>query len=285
MAIEDTILIWWDSFLISLAETLAFDMEKMIALLGLAIIGLIVAKWGRGIIAKPLKWFLSWEKIEKFTKIKAKDIDGKIGWRGLLYHIPNLFRILILIGIGSIALDLLEFDEASGLLGEVFLYIPNVIAVVILLWIGLWIHFVVTDLIKDAEKLTFLKKDRRVPVIGFQLGLWGIIVSVSMTQLGIGESIIPILIYGIVGVGVVITYSCRNIITGYIKVEDLKNDGLEVGDEIQFTLKHDSLKYEVLTLGSTHIKVKEKNKGLLAYIPIDELTKERFYITDDKSKK
>jgi len=277
VAIEDTLANWWNSFLTTLAETLAFDTEKMMTLIGLTIVGLIIARWGRGIIAKPLKLILSWKKIQEFTKIKPEDIDDKIGWSGLLYHVPNLFRVLIIIGLGSVALDLLELDEGSGLLGEVFLFIPNVIAVVVLLWIGLWGHYVGTDLIKDVTKLTFLKKNRKVPVWGFQVGLWGIIISISFTQLGVGIEIVPIIIWGVVGSVIVIVISLRDVIKFWYTTQSIVDDDLKEGATILFTMDAKGHEYKVLSIGVTHIKLEEQKHKIITYINHKDWT-DRFYI-------
>ncbi len=121
--LEETVLIWWESFI----SILAFDVEKLIALGILFLIGTIVAKWGKGVIARILKKIFASEKLQKVTKITPKDLEVKEGWKGLLYYIPDLFRVLILILIVSIALDLLEFEQASGIVGQVFTFVPIII--------------------------------------------------------------------------------------------------------------------------------------------------------------
>ena len=282
MPIEDTVVVWWESFLITLAETLAVDTEKIGALIGLLIIGLIVARWGRGIIAKPVKWFLGWKRIEGFTKIKPEDIDEKVGWRGLLYHIPNLFRIFILIFIVSVALDLLEFEEASGILGQVFVYFPNIIAVVFLLWLGVGVHYVGTDIIKDTSKVTFLKGERKFPLYGFQVALWGIIISISLTQLGVGNDILPILVGGSATIIAVVIATLRNIIPYWLMVEQVKGDDLKVNGLIRFTMDKEDHEYKILDISATHIKLLEQKSKMTTFISHKNWI-DRFYIVNPKT--
>lgn len=259
MAIEDTILGWWNEFLASFFSILAIDSERILALLGLGIIALIIAKWGKGIIAKPLKAILGWKRIQNFTKIKPSDIDEKIGWAGLLYHVPNLFRVLIVIGAGAIALDLLEFDVGSGLLGQVFLFIPNVIAVVGLLWVGVWLHYVGTEIINDAKKITFLKGDRTIPLYGFYVALWGIIISISMTQLQVGTEIIPILVGGVVVAGLIVGVSVREVILNKVRIDSLKSLGVDKGVRIKIEELEGGNTMKIDEINATHIKVSDEH--------------------------
>jgi len=280
VAIEDTVLVWWDSFISALASTLAFDVEKLFALGILFLIGAIVAKWGKGIIAGILKKIFANEKLQKITKITPKDLEVKEGWKGLLYYIPDLFRVLILILVVSVALDLLEFEQASGIVGQVFTFVPNLIAVVLLLWVGSWLHNLGKEWF-EGEQNTIFKGDTRIPKYGFYVILWGTIISISLTQLGIGTDVIPIIVGGMMGSIIVVVYGMRNIFAMLAKSESVKSQGVKEGDTIQFSLKgfdgKEAKKYTIKNIGLTHIQLAMEDTDQICYLSHQEWMK-RFYI-------
>lgn len=281
MAIEQTVQVWWDSFIL----TLAFDVEKMIAFMILFIVGAIIAKWGRNIIANILKQIFRNKKLQEKTGIQPSDLEDKEGWKGLIYRIPDIFRIFILIFIVMIGLDLLEFEQGSRYLGEVFLFIPNIIAVVMLLWIGMWLHNLGKELI-DGEKFTIFKGEKNIPKYGFFIVLWGVIISISLTQLGIGQTIVPTIIAGIMGVIITVTFALRNVILHMVQIESLKNLDVKEGQNISFIRDPNmgGLQYRILKIGLTHIKLVEAKSGKTVYMSHEGWVN-RFYIENPDGQK
>lgn len=274
---------------INLLSYLAYDLEKIFGLLGLFIVGLFVARWGRGIIARILKKILANKKLQEITKLSPDTLKDPKGWNSLIYNIPDLFRVLILVLIVSVALDLLEFEQASGIVGQIFAFLPNLIAVVFLLWGGSWFHNLGKEWFENAENTVF-KGDTKIAKYGFYVLLWGIIISISLTQIGIGDDIIPIIV-GTVGASVtlILGYGLKDEIRGRITVESLKQQGVEVGNTIILKRHYDSgresteKQFEILSFGFTHIKLKDSTDGAITFVK-NSIWVDNFVIKEEKSK-
>jgi len=159
-----------------------------------------------------------------------------------------------------IAIDLLGFSEASSWLGVLWTFIPNILAFIILISVGIigsrialkWMEDYKPDLFGKEGKMQILKSLVNAIIFAFIFGI-------GITQLGIGEDIIPILFWtilaGTMGIFIAIAVGLKDIAKAWAIGEGLKHSGVADGAKIKIggaegTVKH-GINYMKLQTGNT----------------------------------
>ena len=151
---------------------------NLVGFLVLLIVGYLVALFLGGVVKrllKPLDSYINKYQIDEWLPMKLSALLGKL---------VRYFVLLVFLVAGA---DILAIEAITVFLSDVLLYLPNVFIAVIILAISLAFSNAVVPLIKDAR----LAKIARYAIIVFGL-------SATLTQLGIGEDLIKIVLIGLV---------------------------------------------------------------------------------------
>jgi len=238
---------------------------------------------GRGVqfaLRRFLKKLFSHKILKDAGGIKEGEKYETAGWGQISDLIPMTAKWFTWIYSFVIAIDLLGFTEASNWLGVLWTYIPNIVAFIILIVVGIigtrvvlqWMEKYNSDLFGKEGKMQFVKS--LVTVI-----IYALIFGIGITQLGVGIEIIPILYWvilaGLMGVLVAGSTGFREVFRSWSYGEGLKHSGLGVGDKIRI----DGREGVIRRIGVTHTTIYFENKDEILY-PNDELIKAKLSILE-----
>lgn len=210
---------------------------------------------GRAVDAILKKFLTKVFKRKEFKKAKLDEL--KNGLSQITNLIPFTAKWFVYIYGFVIAIDLLGFSQASDWLGVLWSYIPNIIAFIIIIVIGIvgsrialrWMEEYNPELFGKGGKAQFMK-------VLVNAIIYSLVFGIGITQLGVGEEIIPILywtiIAGIMGMGIAGAVGLRHVVTTWSYGEALKNQGLIEGKKVKFG----SVAGTVMGTGLTHTKIK-----------------------------
>ncbi len=240
---------------------------------------------GRGVqyaFRRFLKKLFSNKILRDKGGIKEGETYEKSGWGQISDLIPMTAKWFVWIYAFVIAIDLLGFTEASSWLGVLWTYIPNIVAFIILIVVGIigtrvilqWMSKFNADLFGDSGSMPMIKTLVTVVV-------YALIFGIGITQLGVGEEIIPILYWvilaGIMGIAIAGATGFREVFRSWSMSEGLKHSNLGVGDKITF----DGADGVIKNFGVTHTIIKFDDAEKL--IPNADLANSKIVIKE-KSK-
>jgi len=237
-------------------------------------------------VSSILSKFLT--KIFKRKELKKAGLDkDRDSWSQVTNLIPFTAKWFVYIYGFVIAIDLLGFSQASNWLGVLWTYIPNIIAFIILIVVGIigsrialkWMEEYNPDLFGKDGKARFMKNI--VTAI-----IYTLIFGIGITQLGVGEDIIPILywtvIAGIMGIAIAGAVGLRHVVTTWSFGEALKNQGFTKDSKVKFgenDPKKSTIDGTVISTGLTHTKIKVGND--IKLIPNSRLHDEEITIKEN----
>jgi len=270
------------TFAISIAESI----PKIIGAVILLIIGLIAGK----IIGSAVER-ISKKIIQKSEGKKGADsttiveIPGKLDSARLISSTVRWFIYLFFI---VAAVNALEFEQLTVALTDLWLWVPNLLAFVLIIIIGLIIVNFVSKWI-DQELIQRDLGGSKYIITGVKVVIYGIIFAVALTQLGIGEDIIPILVSSFswsisIAIGAAIAiglgFALKDIIPSMIGFAANKRLGLKEGQKV----KIGDITGTITAIETLHIVVTdEKNETII--IPTKEIMNKTIRIISSKSKK
>ncbi len=172
------------------ATVVAEAAPKIIAAFILLIIGLIVGKVISRVVEKAASKLLS--------KVAKHENDGSVisettSPKDSSKLIATSVRWFVYIFFIISAINALEFEQLSSALTDLWLWIPNLLAFILIIVIGMIIANVIGKWL-DQELIKSELGGTNYIKSGVKIVIYAIIVAISLTQLGIGEEVIPILI-------------------------------------------------------------------------------------------
>ncbi|MGE5308080.1 MAG: mechanosensitive ion channel family protein [Deltaproteobacteria bacterium] len=184
--------------LIEPAKTVLTQITQFL-LNALLVLVILLVGW---LLSKLLKALVT--KICKSSKLddlsKKIEIDSMISKGGLHYSLSELMGLIIywlgLLVTLVVAVNAIGLTQAADLLNQIVLFVPNIIAAVFILILGMFVATLLQTVVKTAASnaglshAAILSKAVEVIVVVFT-------VMISLEQLGIGQRIIE-LIVGIV---------------------------------------------------------------------------------------
>lgn len=270
------------TFAISIAESL----PKIIGAVILLIIGLIAGKIIGSAVQK-----ISKKIIQKSEGTKGADsttiveIPGKLDSARLIASTVRWFIYLFFI---VAAVNALEFEQLTVALTDLWLWVPNLLAFVLIIIIGLIIVNFVSKWI-DQELIQRDLGGSKYIITGVKVVIYGIIFAVALTQLGIGEDIIPILVSSFswsisIAIGAAIAiglgFALKDIIPSMIGFAANKRLGLKEGQKV----KIGDITGTITAIEALHIVVTDEKKETII-IPTKEIMNKTIRIISSKSKK
>ncbi len=171
---------------------LAESTPNVIAAVILLTIGLVAGKAIGRIVKKVASKILEKTQLEKGTSdLNIEEIAGKrVDSPGLIAATVRWFIYLFFI---VAAVNALHFDELSDALTALWLWVPNILAFILIVLIGFIIVGFVARWIDQQLETKQLTTYRYVS-IPVKVVMYSVIFAVALTQLGIGDTIIPILV-------------------------------------------------------------------------------------------
>ena len=225
---------------IAFATTIAESAPKIIAAVILLVIGLIVGK----IIGKVIEKFAS--KILKQVNKNENDTDDngdvitKTTSRDSSKLIAASVRWFVYLFFIIAAINALEFEQLSSALTDLWVWVPNLLAFILIIIVGL----IVVNFIGKWLDQELIKKEyggSKYVVIGVKVIIYAIVFSIALTQLGIGDTIIPILISAFswsvaIGIGVSIAiglgFALKDLLPAAINTASKQKSVLKVGQKV-----------------------------------------------------
>jgi len=201
---------------VALAQISGF-VAKLLAVLIIILIGWILSRVIKVIITKVLKAI-------KLDKLADKiELDTILSKGGITYSLSELLGVicywLALLVTFMVAFNAVGLSMAADLLNQIILYVPNIIAAIFVIIVGLFVSILLGNVVNTAtinagvSQAGLLNKIVRVIVMVFVL-------AIALEQLNIGaktiESTISIVlatILGSIGLGIAIAFGfgCRDI--------------------------------------------------------------------------
>lgn len=265
---------------ISLAQSATLIAGFLIAIF----IGWIAGRFVERVTRSFIKRIFEHDKVIRAMGMERKDFE-KTDWSQVHKLIPFTVKWFIYIIFFVVAVDILQVPEASEALAQLYLWIPRLVTFIVLVSVGFVVVRIALKWMVDTRPALFGEKGSIVITKGIVQGIiYAVIFGIGITTLGIGSDIIPILFWvilsGIMGMGIVLSFGFRNIIKGWLLSESLKKDNLVVKDA---EIKVGDFAGTVLDITNTHIKMKMGDKIIL--IPNARLEDTIIEITKEPSKK
>ena len=265
--------------LTTFANNVAESVPKIVAAVILLIIGLVAGKLvGRG-VEKAATKILQKVDFQKNADSQILDLSSnKLNSAKLIAATIKWFVYIFFI---VAAINALQFVELSTALTDLWLWIPNLLAFVLILIIG---SIIVKFVIKwvDQEIVSHGFGNARYVITGIKVVMYGIIFSVAITQLGIGESIIPILVSAFawsiaVAIGAAIAvglgFTLKDVLPAAIAGAANHRSIFKVGQKI----KIGDVTGTITSVGTLHIIItNDRNEGIV--IPTKEFIGKTFTI-------
>jgi hypothetical protein len=252
--------------------TVAQALPRVIAALILLGIGYLIGKIAGWVVSRVIKAV----NLEHYwSQSGFGQATSRSGW--------NMSRIFgtatkwfIYLFFIAAAVNVLQFAQVSQAINSVWLWIPNVVAFLIVLVIGsLLADFVGNYLQRELPKRGIIGgKMVGLAVTGI---LYAIVLTVAVTQLGIGQqilnSVITALIWGLaaaiaIGFGVGLAYGLRDAIPSVIKGNTLIQPSIKQGQRISINGR----KGTVQEVGAFSVILKDDESGKTIVIPTKNLT-------------
>lgn len=256
----DPFYLFWYNLLESWGQLIANNLVNFLSFLIVVGVGYFIGQAVFKVSRKVLRGVFKSKKLQTLGGVKeGEDIENS-GWGQVTNLIPVTLKWFVYIYAFVIAIDLLGFSEASSWLGVLWTFIPNILAFIILISVGIigsrialkWMEDYKPDLFGKEGKMQILKSLVNAIIFAFIFGI-------GITQLGIGEDIIPILFWtilaGTMGIFIAIAVGLKDIARSWAIGEGLKHSGVADGAEIKLagvsgTVKH-GINYMKLQTGET----------------------------------
>ena len=226
--------------LTAFATGIAESAPKIIAAIILLIIGLIAGKViGRVVAKASLKLLIKVHKNDDETgddvvtqttssKDSSKLIASSVRWFVYLFFIIA-------------AINALEFEQLSNALTDLWIWVPNLLAFILIIVIGL---IIVNFIGKWLDQELFKKEfgGSKYVKTGVKVTIYAVIFAIALTQLGIGETIIPILVTAFawsiaIGIGAAIAmglgFALKEVLPAAITSSISQRSFLKVGQRVR----------------------------------------------------
>ena len=201
-------------------------MVNMLLVIVILIVGWLLSKLFKAVVSKALK------AIKLDTLASRIELDKIISKGGITYTLSELIGVICywlgLLITFMVAINAIGLTIAAELLNKVVLYIPNVIAAIFILILGMFISTLLKNIVQTAatnagvSQVKFLSKVVEVIVMLFA-------VFVALEQLNIGIRITELtlsIVLGAVGLGLALAFGlgCKEIAGRYVGdlIEKLK---------------------------------------------------------------
>jgi len=224
--------------LTAFATGVAESAPKIIAAVILLIIGLIAGK----VIGKVVEKSAS-KILQKVTKKNDSDdvVTQTTSSRDSSKLIAASVRWFVYLFFIIAAINALEFEQLSTALTDLWLWVPNLLAFILIIVVGL----IIANFIGKWLDQELIKKEfggSKYVITGVKAVIYAVIFAIALTQLGIGDTIIPILVSAFawsiaIGVGAAIAiglgFALKDILPAAINTAAKRRSVLKIGQKVR----------------------------------------------------
>jgi hypothetical protein len=207
---------WQVSFVDPAKVVIAQISQFMVNLLGvllILIVGWVISKAIKSVVTRLLK-VLKFDELSK--RIELHSILAKGGITSTLSELVGIicYWLALLITV-VLAINSLGLTIAADLLSRIVLYIPNVIAAIFILILGMFVAKVVTNIVKTTAANTGLSQVNLLSKI-VEVTVMVFAIAIALEQLGIHATIIALAINIILaslglGLALAVGLGCKDI--------------------------------------------------------------------------
>ena len=184
--------------------------------------------------------------LQKVTKNKNNDSDDNVVTQSTSSQsssklIAGSIRWFVYLFFIIAAINALEFEQLSTALTDLWLWVPNLLAFILIVVVGVVIANFISKWL-DQELIRKEFGSAKYVLIVVKVIIYAIIFAVALTQLGIGDTIIPILVSAFawsiaIGIGAAIAiglgFALKEIIPSVISTAARQRSVLKVGQKIR----------------------------------------------------
>jgi len=221
----------WQLILVEPAKTVMTQISQFLINLLLVIVILIIG-W---IVSKTLKLlvskFLKSIKLDEFSE--RIELDSLLSKGGISYRLSDLIGVIFywlgLLVTFVVAVNAIGLTIAADLLNKVVLYVPNIIAAIFILVLGMFVATMLKNIVQTAANNAGLSQSKllaklvEVIVVIFAL-------TIALEQLGIATRIIELMISIVLaslglGLALAFGFGCQDIAKKFVNdlIEQLKS--------------------------------------------------------------
>ncbi len=182
------------------------------------IVGWIISKLIRSIVTKALR------AVKLDVLSDRIELDSVLEKGGITYSLSELMGVicywLALLVTFMVAINAVGLTIAADLLNKIVLYIPNVIAAIFILILGMFVATLLKNIVQTAANNAGLSQSKLLAKV-VEAIIFVFAVVVAMEQLNIGISITELtlsIILGSLGLGLALAFGlgCRDIAGKYV---------------------------------------------------------------------
>lgn len=200
---------------------------NLLLVIVILIIGWIVSKFIKTLVMKVLRAI-------KLDDISDRiELDQLLAKGGIKYSLSELIGVvcywLVLLITIVVAVNAIGLTVAADLLNRVVLYVPNIIAAVFILIMGMFIATLLSNIVQTAATNAGLAQGKLLSKIA-EIAVTIFTVAIALEQLNIGAKIIELtimILLGSLGLGIALAFGlgCKDIIGKYVSelVEGIKS--------------------------------------------------------------
>ena len=260
--------------LTAFATGIAESAPKIIAAVILLIIGLVAGKViGRVVEKSASKLLHQLHKNEHETGDNV--VTQTTSTRDSSRLIASSVRWFVYLFFVIAAINALEFEQLSTALIDLWIWVPNLLAFILIIVIGL----IIVNFIGKWIDQELIKKEfggSKYVITGVRVIIYAVIFAIALTQLGIGETIIPILVTAFawsiaIGIGAAIAmglgFTFKEVFPAAIRSAISQRSFLKVGQKV----KIGEISGTITAVELLHIIIANENNESVI-IPTKELT-------------
>lgn len=220
----------WQVVLLEPARTVLSQISQFVVS-GLLVIVILIIGW---LLSKIIRTVVS--KALKLIKIDALaeriELDKLLGKGGINYSLSELIGVicywLALLITFMVAINAIGITVAADLLREVILYIPNVIAALFILILGMFVSTILKNIVQTAANNAGLSQGKLLAqIVETVVILFAVLIGLEQLNIGIVITQMTIsIIMASVGLGLALAFGlgCKDIAGKYVGelVEKLK---------------------------------------------------------------
>lgn len=200
-----------------LAQISQFVINALLVIL-ILIIGWLLSKAVKAVVSKALK-------LAKVDEVSSRiELDDLLGKGGITYPLSDLIAVIFywlgLLITFMVAVNAIGLTVAADLLNQVVLYIPNVIAALFILILGMFASTILKNIVQTAASNAGLSQSKILSQVVETIVI-AFAIFVGLEQLKIGIAITELtlaIILGSIGLAVALSFGlgCKDIAGRYV---------------------------------------------------------------------
>lgn len=207
----------WQVVLLEPAKTVLTQISRFLVnallVIIILIIGWVIAKFIRTVVTRVLR-------AVKLDELSDRiELDSILAKGGITYSLSELVGVICywlgLLVTFVVAINAVGLTIAADLLNRIILYVPNIIAAIFILILGMFIATLLSNIVQTAASNAGLSQTKLLGKIA-EVAVIIFAIAITLEQLGIGAEIIKLttsILLGSLGLGLALAFGlgCKDI--------------------------------------------------------------------------